>query len=720
MKINGIKTHNLKNININLTLGKLIGVFGPSGGGKTSLVYDTVYKLCSNVFNSIQDGIELDSEYIVDSYNEISPAVAIRQSNYNSNPRSTIYSYLQFPTIISSSSPSIPYSYLKLNNPSNECPQCKGIGIEYKIDNNLAINYNSTLQDIPFIAWKKENYGNDLFENLVKEVCKIKNININKKFSELSIKEQEIFLYSNENKTINIKYKYNKRYKTKKIVFEGYFNWLNKYLTSNKISEHKYALKFATEYICSYCKGSRININKYSNIKIDNINFIDFLNLPINKLIKYIKSPGIQIHLDKLIQMGIGYLNLTRSIPSLSGGELQKIKISNFANSKISNIFAVIDEISSGLHISDYDNIINILLSLKRKKNTLLLIEHNKYFLSKCDQLIYVGPGSGKKGGNVSFNTQIENKPFKFCYKNEEFSNFIEINNININNIRNQSIKIPTNSISCIIGKSGAGKSSLAKFIKKSLNNVIYMSQQNLKGNIRSTIASFLEINKNIALTFGKKFNKTYKEFMLNNESDILCKICKGLGVIKYDRGFEDSIIITCPNCKGKLFNETAEKFKINGYSIVDIYNLTFEELKDINFIPKFQKLIDLTYHLSLEHLSLNRKISTLSGGELKRIKFLKILLNRKLDNKIIIFDEPTAGLDDNSTNKIWNLIHSYKNKTLAIILIEHKPEIFFKTDFIIEIGPEAGEKGGKIVFSDSINNFFDNNFKKYKKYLFT
>ena len=210
MKIIGIKTNNLKNIDIEIFLGNIVGIFGPSGGGKSSLAYSTIYKLCYNTFQSIQNGFEIDENYIVKDFYDLIPAVGIKQLNLNTNPHSTIYSYLNFASFISSNQNiDIEYSYLKLNNPLNECKKCKGLGIVYSIDENLALNKELAIKDIPFIAWqKKYNAGSNLYENLLIEFCNKYSIEINKTINELSIKEKELLFYSDNIQDIfQIKYK---------------------------------------------------------------------------------------------------------------------------------------------------------------------------------------------------------------------------------------------------------------------------------------------------------------------------------------------------------------------------------------------------------------------------------------------------------------------------------------------------------------------------------
>ena len=723
MKIIGIKTNNLKNIDIEISLGNIIGIFGPSGGGKSSLAYSTIYKLCYNTFQSIQNGFELDEKYIVKDFYDLIPAVGIRQLNLNTNPHSTIYSYLNFASFISSNQNiDIEYSYLKLNNPLNECKKCKGLGVVYSIDKNLALNKKLAIKDIPFVAWqKKYNTGSSLYENLLIEFCQKYNIDIEKTIDKLSNKEKELLFYNDNNQdTFQIKYKSNNRYRNRKVVFLGYFKWLEIFLNSSKKSEYNFIKKFSSEQVCKYCNGSRIDKQRYTDIKIGKINFLDFLSNPIEEVIRHIdksKYRNIYNKLNNILSLGLGYLNLSRSIPTLSGGELQKLNLANLINSKMSNILIVIDEITAGLDINDYNKILSHIQKMKKSNNTIILIEHNKYFLSHCDILMKVGPKSGKEGGHL-VEPILEKNDFYFTKKEIVFEDFIEIENININNIKNQSVKFPIKSITSIIGKSGSGKSSLAIFMENYLDNTIYISQKSLKGNVRSTLASVLEINKYIAKSFAKKYNKDYQFFLPNFDSEIVCKNCRGQGVVKYERGFEETITITCPECNGALFNEKSKQYIIDSISIYNIYNNTLDELSKITNITNFNKFIKIVKDLSLEHLSLNRKTNTLSGGELKRVKLAKVLFNKNLKNKILIIDEPSAGLDKNASIKILNIINNFKKMTKSIIIIEHNPLIFFQTDFIIKIGPEAGINGGKVIFCNDVNKYFDEHFGYYKEYL--
>ena len=714
MEIIGITTHNLKNLNFKTETKEIIGICGVSGGGKSSFAYSTIYKLCHETFNSIENGYCDSTEYIVSDFSNVMPSVSIKQSNFNTNSKSTIYSYLNFSSILSVLFQEIPYDLLKLNKPLNECKTCQGNGYIQKLDYNLLIDLNIPLEDMPFTPWKAKIYGNNKYEILFIEYCNSININIRKTFKELSDKEKQLLMQGISSNTFSFKFKHNKKIRTAKMQYVGMSRYLENLLHSNKISNYNLGLKFSSPIKCSECNGARIDKTRYSDINICGVNFIDFLNMPIDKILIEIGKNLINNKLYNIFKamsiLGIGYLNLSRSIPSLSGGELQKLRFSNLVNTNISNILIVLDEISSGVHWTDFNNFIKFIFQLKEQNNIVLLIEHNHYFLSKCDRLICIGPGAGEQGGNiidVNLDTQYKRS---ISIKETGYKiNFIEIKNININNIKNEVIKFPESQITCIVGKSGSGKTSLSNFLEQNIDDVIYISQKTLRGNIKSNIATYTKINKAIADIFAKEYSLSYKKFMPNEDSDLVCKKCNGNGLIKYERGFENDTIIVCPECNGTLFNNLSSEYKINNYTISDIYNTEINLLTNSIKNTKIQKIIKISKNLSLGHLKLNRKIQTLSGGEAKRIRLLNCLLNSNITDKIIIIDELGSGLDNKTCIDIMLFLNSIKDQTKAILIVDHNPNVFLNSDYIIEMGPQSGPNGGKVIFNNNIQEYLKN-----------
>ncbi|SUX05741.1 ATP-binding cassette domain-containing protein [Campylobacter lari] len=717
MILKGIKTHNLKNLDFKALDPEIIGVYGVSGGGKSSFAYHTLYALCKDTFEALENGHIENGQYIVQYYEKLIPSIAIKQLNLNTNPRSNIYSYANFSSLLSTLN-MLDYNLLKLNKPTNECFHCHGQGSTNTINKDLIINNTQKICDMPFIPWKPKEYGNNSMEILLLEFCKQHKIDINKSFQELSPHIQDILLYAKEEYKFKINYKHNKKPRIRHISYTGIMTYIENLLQSDKKSEYAKAKKYCTNILCPICKGSKINTEKYKNIFLWERSFQDFLTQPFDIIKQDFKNKTIQSQriydiLQSYCDLGIGYLSLNRSIPSLSGGELQKLKLANLIHTNMSNLFIVIDEISSGLHISDFDKVLQLIQKLKDRGNIIVLIEHNQYLLEKCDRLINIGPVGGKDGGYIIDST-FKKIPFTCTNKATKLNDFLHIKNININNIINQNIKIPISAITAFIGRSGSGKSSLAKYLSDTQEKCIYISQKTLRGNIKSSVVTYLELSKEISKYFAKHFHKEDGYFTSNGGSDIICSQCNGTGTIRYERGFELSLDIICTQCEGKMFNDKAQNFKINGLSVIDIYDCELALLNN-SFIPKLRKLSEFACKLSLGHLSLNRKINTLSGGEIKRIKLLKEVL-ANLKDKILIVDEPSAGLDLDNANKALRLLQ--QTQTLATIIIEHNPHIFLQADYIVEIGPYSGTLGGKIIFNDSAKKYYANHDDFLSQYL--
>ena len=290
---------------------------------------------------------------------------------------------------------------------------------------------------------------------------------------------------------------------------------------------------------------------------------------------------------------------------------------------------------------------------------------------------------------------------------------FFTIKNINKNNVCNLDLTLPVNAISILVGKSGSGKSSIAKYIDENIDNSVYVSQDMIKGNIRSTVATLTGLNKKISKLYSRQFDLDEINFSVNEANPLICQECFGKGIIKFHRSFERDVEITCPSCDGKLFSKKSQNFKIAGLSIKDLYDLSFDSINNLK-INGLSSVVGDAIKLGLGHLSLNRKTQTLSGGELKRIKILIKLPVKNRSDKILIIDEPGSGLDDKTSTRVMSFIKSFAKNYKSIIIIDHKPSIFLTADYIIEIGPESGTRGGKIIFTGSAREYHSQKYLGY------
>lgn len=714
----GIKTNNLKNITFKLAKGEITSLVGISGGGKSSLAYNTLYELCKNEFKSIESGYYESPSFVLDSYKYIVPSVALKQKNTNVNPRSSLYTYLNIASLLTSAISDENFDYnhslLKINKPENQCPMCNGRKLSYYIDDRLVIDEKKTINENPFKPWSKS--GNNKKHNLLIAFCEFNGISTSMPFRELPSFQKGKLLYDVSDQTFPINFTHQGKRRSRKLSYIGILNELNQLLKSNKKSEHDLAIKFSKQQECEDCFGSGIRIEKYKNFRVYGLPFIDILTKDIGQILNLIKSketntPLINL-LEQLCRSDLSYLSLNRTIPSLSGGELQKVNFSKLCSSEITGILIVIDELSSQVHVSDHKMLFDRIKIIQEKGNTVLLVEHNDYFISRSDNVMTIGPCAGRTGGYI-----VENESEDECYIDldsvERKIEFLEIEGININNIRNMTLKLPINSMSTIVGKSGSGKSSLAKYINENYNNVSYISQDLIKGNVRSTVASLTGLNKKVTAKFSQKYNRDSTYFSLSESSPIACVQCAGKGVIKINRSFDSDIEIICPECEGSLFSPEAESYDFNGHSIRSIYAMTLTELSKIG-ISSIDKTCSDAISLGLGHLSLNRKTKTLSGGELKRIKLLINLPQRNTKNKILIVDEPASGLDNKTASNVIKFIKNYASEYYSIVLIEHKKIAFLESDHVIEIGPGSGVHGGRVVFEGSPELYYKDRYLKY------
>ena len=703
IEIQGITTHNLKNIDINIEKNKITAIYGRSGAGKSSLAFSTLYSLCKDEFDSLENGFTEQGDYILESYSGIIPSISINQNNFNVNPKSTIYSYLRFPNLLSNNDKNLipEYHYLKINSPYNICKQCNGLGYEIEIEKNKLIDDELTIPEKPFLCWKTGSLSN-YYNSLLLNFCKEKGIPLDVPFKFLTENHKNLLLYGKSDYKVKFSFKHNGKTKQKLAYYIGAFEHSNSLISEIKNSS------LPTKYKkCNNCNGSKIDLNLYKDIKIFGLNFSIFLTTPISEIINFISQNKIKVNdnfirtLKSINNMGLGYLSLNRSIPSLSGGELQKINFSRLLNSDISGILIIIDEISSQLGSLDFPLVLKKIRKLS-KNNTVVLVEHEQYFIDAADHKIHIGKNAGKNGGYICEDEII--KPFLLKKEKNTIQDFFQFNNLNKNTIKDQNVHIPKNCLTCFVGVSGSGKSSLAKAIND-LGGSYYISQKVSNYSTRSILCSTIKLNTLIAEYFSKKSNLITDKFLPHKLGG--CPNCQGTGTIKYERGFEKDIYLTCPVCDGKLFNFSDQDIIntiIDDKNIIDVYQTEIKDLIDYFDDKKIINILNVMDRLCLDHLHLSRKTQTLSGGELRRIKLCEYLSRQRKSDKILIIDEPTAGLDPETSSSIASFLYEKSSKFEAIIIIEHKEEVIQYCDYKVTIGPGSGSLGGKVLEQTSFS----------------
>ena len=523
---------------------------------------------------------------------------------------------------------------------------------------------------------------------------------------------------------------------------------------SYKIQYRVMLSRYRGRTICPECEGTRLK-KEVNYIKFNNYTIRDIVNMPIKELKKNIKKQSlnkseknigekilfeIESRLNLLIDLGLDYLTLSRKSSSLSGGESQRINIAKSIGSGLVDTLYILDEPSIGLHNRDTKKLINILFKLKKLGNTILVIEHDLDIIKSADYIIDLGLEGGENGGNVIFTGNIKSKQKSKSLTKKYFNQDLQIEvpkirrkktgsiwvkNASKNNLKNITVTFPLGILTTITGVSGSGKSTLLRdvltphLIKVIANNkhsniggnlsmfknIEFVKQSAIGKSSRSNLITYLkgfdEMRKLFAnQKFSKLINLTAKHFSFNTDGG-RCENCKGDGFILIDMQFMSDIKITCEECQGKRYKDTVLNAFYNNKNINDLLCMTIDELYDFFVKTDEKKLIRYLEPLrkvGLGYVKSGQTLSTLSGGELQRLK-LASFLNTNLENSILIFDEPTTGLHIHDIKKLLKSFNEILKKNNTIIIIEHNMEVIKSSDWIIELGPEGGKNGGKLIF---------------------
>ncbi|AUN04257.1 ATP-binding cassette domain-containing protein [Clostridium botulinum] len=737
----GAREKNLKNIDIEIPKKKITVFTGVSGSGKSSLVFDTIAAESQRQLNEtyssfIRHRLPHYGQPDVDSIKNLSVAIIINQKRIGGNSRSTVGTITDIAPLLRLlfsriGKPFVGYSdVFSFNNPNGMCMNCDGLGkvdsinIDKLLDKNKSLNEGAIL--FPTFkpgGWRLKRYiHSGLFDN-------------NKKIKDYDEKELDLLL----NKT-DIKIEKGDPEWPKTSLYEGLIPRIERsFLKKEGGEREKYKKeinKIVTKEICPVCRGARLN-EKILFCKINGKNIADCTKMQINDLIifmKEIKEQSAQTVLKALISrlehleyIGLGYLSLDRETSSLSGGESQRIKMVKQLGSSLTGLTYIFDEPSIGLHPHDIGRINKLLKMLRDKGNTVLIVEHDPDIIKIADYIIDMGPKAGIEGGNIVYkgtpegllqsNTltgkALQYKP-QIKLHTRKAKGWLSIKNANLHNLKNINVDIPKGVMTVVTGVAGSGKSTLINgLLPKIYPETIFIDQGAIHASIRSNIATYTGIFDFIRNLFAKENNVKSSLFSFNSEG--ACPECKGLGVTYTDLAFMDTVISTCEVCEGNRFTDKVLNFKFRGKNISQVLKMTVAEAIDFFKEDEIYLVLRRLVDVGIDYITLGQPLNTLSGGELQRLK-----LAAQLDSKgnIYVLDEPTTGLHISDITKLVAIMNRLVNQGSTLIVIEHNLDVMTQADWIIDLGPEAGENGGKIMFEGEPKDIITNENSITGKYL--
>lgn len=647
------------------------------------------------------------------------------------------------------------------NSPLGACPDCNGLGKNLTVSPDLVMDYDKSLNNNAIIPYKNQEKDN-LNNAMLKQTCAHFNIDMDKPFKDLTNEQKNVILYGSK-ELISFKMTSSSGRNHDKIdSFEGVItNFQRRYVETNSEWIRDWIEGYMVEDICHTCYGKRLN-ESVLNIFIQDKNIADLCSMSIENLYQWFEDlklgvehqaigklaiKEIKDRLKFLINVGLEYLTLGRSAETLSGGEAQRIRLATQIGSQLTGVLYVLDEPSIGLHQRDNARLINTLKEMRDLGNTLIVVEHDEETMASCDYLVDVGPYAGVHGGeivaegtpeevmqnhnSITGNYLSGRMKIEIPEKTRELDNrFIKIRGASQNNLKNVDVDIPLGVITCVTGVSGSGKSSLVNEVlfknayvklykaKKitpgkvlsiegldEIERIIQISQQPIGRTPRSNPATYTGVFDDIRELFAQTTDAKIKgydkgRFSFNVKGG-RCEACWGDGVKRISMQFLPDVYVPCEVCKGKRFQSETLAIKFKDKSISDVLDMTVEDaLEFFDAFPKIKNKLQTLSDVGLGYIKLGQSSTTLSGGEAQRIK-LASELNSKISPKTLyIMDEPTTGLHTDDIKRLMSVINRIADQKATVIIIEHNLDVIKLADYIIDMGPEGGDKGGNVVFT--------------------
>lgn len=742
IEIHEAHTHNLKHISVSIPKHKLVVFSGVSGSGKSSLLFDTIYteaqrQLIETFSTFARARLPKLSRPDVEDISNLSTAIVIDQKRMGNNLRSTVGTATEINTYLRLlfsrfGTPSIGPSFLfSFNHPNGMCPACQGLGKTVKVDIHRLIDKEKSLRegaithsDYKTGGWRwAELLAVNLFDG-------------DKKLKDYSPEELEKLLYT---EPVPIEKKHGEGVYSKN--FEGIARRMERSVTEKAEDElpdeKKNVYKQYFQYAeCGFCGGTRLNEHALS-VKLNGKSIGEVCDIELSEVLEFISGitdqkalpmvSKISNILTHLVDIGVGYLSLNRAVSTLSGGESQRVKMARQLDCNLVDLMYIMDEPSIGLHPRDTEKLITILHTLKDKGNSVYVVEHDPEIIKQAEWIVDIGPKAGKLGGELVYSGPLagikdtESITGKYLfqdqpvtYNRKKAQAFFHLENVDLHNLKNVTVSIPKGVLTCVTGVAGSGKSSLINgcFVPAHPEAIV-IDQSPIGKSSRANPATYTGVFDLIRKEFAAATGEQASIFSFNSKG--ACEKCKGQGEISLELHFLDAVKTTCDECGGTRFKSEILEHTYLEQSIADVLDMTVDRAYEFFNKPGIKKRLKTMQDVGLGYLKIGQSLSTLSGGESQRLKLASQLHK---EGNIYVMDEPTTGLHMSDISRLYEIIRSLTEKNNTVVVIEHNLDIIKYADWIIDLGPEGGHKGGEILFEGTPEELVNCNRSYTGKYL--
>ncbi|MFT4120834.1 excinuclease ABC subunit UvrA [Bradyrhizobium sp.] len=799
VRVRGAREHNLKNVSLDIPRNELVVFTGVSGSGKSSLAFGTLYAEAQRRY------LESVSPYArrlfhqmqvpdVDVVEGLPPAVALQQQRGSPTTRSSVGSVTTLSNLLRmlySRAGDYPRGQSLLyaesfspNTPEGACPNCHGIGRVHQVDErSLVPDDTLTIRERAVAAWPTAWQGQNLRDILV-----TLGYDVDKPWRELPKKDRDWILFTEEQPTVPVYAGYTPAEtrralkKKEEPSYMGTFTGARKYVLQTYANTQSVMMKrrvaqFLSGDDCPVCKGKRLKPEALS-VKFAGLDISEISRLPLKKLDDLVKPyieqaeqdaahpekalvvqrivEDLAGRLEVLLDLGLGYLTLERSTPTLSPGELQRLRLATQVRSNLFGVVYVLDEPSAGLHPADTEALLRALERLKAAGNSLFVVEHELDVVRKADWIVDVGPAAGDQGGEILYSGRLaglanvessQTRRFLFGDMAErtqevrEPSNWLKLRGVTRNNLDGLDADIPLGVLTCVTGVSGSGKSTLiSQFLVEAVaerlgqrreadpeeggleeavrtlggeiadgldrvKRLVVVDQKPIGRTPRSNLATYTGLLDHVRKLFAATKQARARRYDAGrfsfNVAKGRCETCEGEGYVCVELLFLPSVYAPCPTCKGARYNAKTLEIKIRDKSIADVLAMTvdaaFEFFQDDDVLSRS---LDVLREVGLGYIRLGQSATELSGGEAQRVKLATELQRAQRGGTLYVLDEPTTGLHPSDVRKLHRQLQGLVDAGNTVVLVEHDMSVAANSDWIVDVGPGAGDEGGRIVAS--------------------